>query len=195
MEYNEEIKKVVIRERPTVGDGEYEVCYNRVLEANNGKQPTSKQIIEALDDWRKPFTKGVSYASKEAWDAMYAQSERAARELLLQSSAEMKTLTALEKQAIELQRKAKEQEAKLNTWYAEFNGLPAKAAAYHTRLSVVTAQRNELDSAYLDVDFTAAYTALVGGNLAYTAKVDQLAARIATRDLRLSILKEIEAEC
>jgi hypothetical protein len=90
-------------------------------------------------------------------------------------SSELRTLTTLEKEAIELQRRAKEQEAKVNNWFTEWTGLPARAAAHREQLYGVEQQREALGDA-LDAQFEEAYTQLVKGNAQYAMKVDLLAA-------------------
>jgi hypothetical protein len=198
MKPNTEIKAEVLRERSNCGVAEYEVVLNRATAANDGKHPTSKQIIAALDEWRSQFGAttspiGGTYATEETWKKIHADSERAAREELLSSSAELRTLTTLEQEAIELQRRAREQEAKLNNWFTEWTGLPARAASFREQLGAVAQQRETLGDA-LDAEFAEAYAALVRGNVQFTAKVNQLAATIVTRQLRLTILKGIEDE-
>ena len=64
---------------------------------------------------------------------VYQESEKKAREQLLSSSAELSTLTDLERKAAEFQRRAKEQEAKLNAIFSDWSGIPARAAAYRNR--------------------------------------------------------------
>jgi hypothetical protein len=108
-------------------------------------------------------------------------------------SAELQTLTSLEKEAVEIQRKAKIQEQKLNKLFSEWSGLPARAEAYRARIAEVAAQRKALGPE-LDLEFEVCYEQLVSGNLAFTAKTDALNARIATRDLRLKLLKGFESD-
>jgi len=198
MKPNAEIKAEVLRERSNCGVAEYEVCLTRATEANDGKQPTSKQIIEALDAWRtqhgasvSPF--GSSYATEETWKKVAADSEKAARELLLESSAELQSLTAIEKQMFELQRQAKAQSDKLTAWFSEYSALPAKAAAANEQLGRIATERTALGDA-LDADFIDAYTALIRGDVQYTAKVAQLSATIVTRDIRLQVLDSLEVD-
>jgi hypothetical protein len=199
MKINNELKNEVLRERTNCGMAEYEVVLNRATTANDGKTPTSPQIIEALDEWRKQFSLGTvsgaagTYATEETWKRIYAESEKAAREELLSSSEELRTLTALEKEAVELQRKARAQEEKLNAWFNEYSNLPNKALSANDRLARVSEERKALGGP-LDAEFNEAYTALACGNLQFTAKVAQLTSTIATRELRLQILKRIEAE-
>ena len=198
MKHNEEIKAEVLRERSNCAVAEYEVCLARATEANNGKQPTSRQIVEALDDWRSRFGAtvsplGASYATEEAWRKVAADSEKAAREELLASSAELQSLNTLEKQALELQRQAKAQADKLAALFAEYSALPAKAASANEQLWKVTMEREALGEP-LNAKFNEAYTALVGGNLQFTAVTAQIAATIATRELRLQILDGIEVD-
>jgi hypothetical protein len=146
MEYSEEIKKELLRERSSCGNAEFEIAYGRALEANNGKRPTSKQIVDALDAWRAPFANETGIASvlksKEQWQEIYNASEKAARAELLQSSDELRTLNEPEARALEAQRQAAAQEQKLQGFWAEFQGLPSKANAYNERLSAIDAQRN-----------------------------------------------------
>jgi hypothetical protein len=193
MQYNKELKSEVLRERSSIGDGEYEVAYNRALETSKGKQPLVRQIVDEIDAWRNQFSNGATHATEEASKKIHADSERAAREELLSSSAELRTLTTLEKEAIELQRRAKEQEAKLNNWFTEWTGLPARAAAHREQLYAVEQQREALGDA-LDAEFAEAYTHLVKGSVQCAMKVDLLAAAIATRELRLMILDDIETD-
>jgi hypothetical protein len=63
----------------------------------------------------------------------------------------LKTLNDLEARALELQRQAAAQEARLQGFWYEFQGLPSKAQSYTDRLSAVEQQRNEL--AILDLAF------------------------------------------
>jgi hypothetical protein len=82
--YTEELQREERHERSNCGSAEMEVAFARASEANNGETPTSKQVVEALDEWRKQFSKdssiGSSLRTREAWEAIYAESERAARE-------------------------------------------------------------------------------------------------------------------
>jgi hypothetical protein len=198
MKPNAEIKAEVLRERSNCGVAEYEVCLTRATEANDGKQPTSKQIIEALDAWRtqhgataSPF--GASYATEETWRKVVADSEKAAREELLASSAELQSLNALERQALELQRQAKAHADKLAALFNEYSSLPNKAASANERIWKVAVEREALGEP-LETKFNEAYTKLVGGDLQFTAITAQYAATIATRELRLQILDGIEVD-
>ena len=186
------------RDRASALLAEFEVALNRAMEANDGNQPTARQIIEALDAWRtqhgasvSPF--GSSFATEEAWKKIAEDSEKAARELLLESSAELQSLTAIEKQLFDLQRQAKAQEAKLSAWYSEYSALPGKAASVNEQLGRIAAERTALGDA-LDGEFIDAYKALIADDVQYTAKVAQLSATIVTRDIRLSILDTLEAD-
>jgi hypothetical protein len=198
MKLNTEIKAEVLRARTNCGLAEYEVCLTRAAEANGGEQPTSKQIIEALDAWRtqhgasvSPF--GSSFATEEAWRKIAEDSEKAARELLLESSAELQSLTAIEKQLFDLQRQAKAQEDRLNAWFSEYSSLPAKAANANDRIWKATAEREALGEP-LEAKFNEAYTKLVEGDLQYTNITAQYAATIATREFRLRILDAMKVD-
>jgi hypothetical protein len=90
-----------------------------------------------------------------------------------------------------LQRRAQAQEAKLQGFWAEFQGLPSKAQSYNARIAAVEQQRKEL--AMLDLAFEGT---VVGSltNPQYNAKRDALAGRLAMRQQHLTILESAETE-
>ena len=112
---------------------------------------------------------------------------------MLESSKDLAELNALEAQQREIQRKAKAQAAKLEAAFAEWSGLPAKTITYRNRLAAVEAERTYL-TVTLDIDFEASYLKVLSGDQQHAVGTDLLAARIATRDMRLAILKGVEAE-
>jgi hypothetical protein len=124
---------------------------------------------------------------------VYQESEKKAREQLLSSSAELSTLTDLERKAAEFQRRAKEQEAKLNAIFSDWSGIPARAAAYRNRLDAIAAHRASL-SPELQLQFEQALEGLISGDTRYVAVCDMLASRFYSRDLRLRLLDGFQNE-
>jgi len=73
------------------------------------------------------------------------------------------------------------------------SALPQKAAAIRTRLNGIETERTALGPT-LDLEMEEAYRQYCSGNGQYRMVCDLLSARIATRELRLNILKSMETE-
>ena len=104
---NKELKREVFLQINYLGESEYALAYSRA------ETKDVATIVEAIQQHRKTFEDGrvasigsAAFASQEQWKALAGESERSARDLLMQSSSELAELDRLEKAAFEAKRLA-----------------------------------------------------------------------------------------
>src|SRR5215471_6190168 len=123
-----EIRREVALQINYLGDSEYALAYGRA------ETKDVATIVEAIQQHRKTFEEGrvasigsAAFASQEQWKALAAESERAARDILLGSSSELAELDRLEKAALETKRLADAKNRELELAWSEFSRIPERA--------------------------------------------------------------------
>jgi small-conductance mechanosensitive channel len=187
-------------EVPSLGIYEFQLAAHKVVEAN----PTLEGNIEAqlkaaVMDTRKQHGGNANYLSADAWQKVYAAAEAAARHELLDGNSLLAEVDELERTAREASEKARAKTAELNARLSEARGLPARIEALQDKLAAIEDQRTYLDKESLEQQFKSAYANWVlTNNVAHASELmesaNQISAVLATRDLRLSVLKQAERD-
>jgi hypothetical protein len=183
----------------SVGAAEFELAYQKAIEYTTTAYALSKAIDKEIGKFRDTLlgsgTIGTIAMSADAWNQHYQAADRKAREVLMSSSAEIRTLDELEAQALEAQRKANQKRAELEALYSEFVSLPARAANLTEKLENIQAIRTTLNLEALKAQFSELYRLpAIDGARQYTADVESVAAIISTVDLRLAVLADSETK-
>jgi hypothetical protein len=112
---NNDLKRTVALRVPYMTDAEYQLGYL------NAKERTENALVEAIEQHRKPFAEGRTVgvsgavgATKEQWQTIARDADKAAKAELLKNSAELNELERLEKIAQEARKDADQKERELN---------------------------------------------------------------------------------
>jgi hypothetical protein len=132
------------------------------------------------------------FASDANWKSIAAESEKAARDILLADSSLLQEADELTRRATEAKSLADAKNRELQSLWSDFQSLPGKADAINAKLADLQAERATLDLDKLNTAFAEHYRALLSGRTQDRMVLDFCAATIASRDLRLSIIAELE---
>jgi hypothetical protein len=142
--------------------------------------------------------RGRDVVSADNWEAISVASEKAARNILIESSSELAEVDELERKANEARRLANEKNRALEAAWNEFRVLPEKADKIKRQLEQIASGLESLDPAQLAEDFRRHYRAILDGGQADPFAQVQLAAVICTAPSRKEVLEEkrttLEAE-
>jgi hypothetical protein len=98
------------------------------------------------------------------WQAMAAESEKAARNILMQSSSELAELDRLEKAALEAKRLADAKNRELDEAWSDFSRIPERADKIKRELDGIAKLLGELKPETIEVDFKRHYKAMLNGS-------------------------------
>ena len=192
---NNELKRTVALRVPYMTDAEYQLGYL------NTTEKTENAIVEAIEVYRKPFAEGRTVgvsgavgATKEQWQAIARDSDKAAKAELLKSSAELVELNRLEKIADEARKAAEAKERELNALWSEYSSLPDRISATQAELDSIRSSISDLDPAKLNEAFKRHFRAVIDGGITDLFAQVQMAAVIVTTDLRREVFNEKAGE-
>src|SRR6516162_1788316 len=192
---NNELKRTVGLRVLYMTDAEYQVGYL------NAEEKTENSIVEVIEQHRKPFTEGRTVgvsgaigATKEQWQVIARDSDKAAKAELLKSSAELVELNRLEKIADEARKAAEAKERELNALWSEYSSLPDRISAAQRELESIRSSIADLDPAKLNEAFKRHFRAVIDGAITDPFAQVQMAAVIVTADLRREVLNEKAGE-
>jgi hypothetical protein len=162
---NEELKREVSLQINYLGDSEYALGYSRA------EKKDVATIVEVINKHRAQFTSGktsnigsAEFASATQWQALAAESDRAARDILLGSSSELAELDRLEKAALEAKRLADAKNRELESAWSEFSRIPERADKIKLELDGIAKLLGERKPETLEVDFKRHYKAMLNGS-------------------------------
>jgi len=188
---NKELKREVFLQINYLGESEYALAYSRA------ETKDVATIVEAIQQHRKTFEDGrvasigsAAFASQEQWKALAGESERSARDLLMQSSSELAELDRLEKAAFEAKRLADAKNRELESAWNEFSRIPERADAIRLELDGIAKLLQELEPEKIEADFKRHYKATLNGSAADPFAQTALAGLLVTRQLRKECLNE-----
>jgi hypothetical protein len=192
---NNEPKRTVALRVPYMTDAEYQVGYL------NAEEKTKNSIVEAIEQHRKPFAEGRTVdvsgavgATKEHWQAIARDSDKAAKAELLKNSAELIELERLEKIAVEARKAAAAKERELNALWSECNAIPDRISQAQNELEAIRSSIADLDPAKLDQEFKRHFRAVIDGGITDPFAQVQMAAVIVRADLRREVFNEKAGE-
>jgi len=172
-------------------DAEYQLGYL------NAAERTENAIAEAIEAHRGPFAEGRTVgvsgavgATKEEWQAIARDSDKAAKAELLKSSAELNELQRLEKIAEEARKAAEAKERELNALWSEYSATPDRISAAQRELESIRSAIADLELAKLNQEFRRHFRAVIDGGITDPFAQVQMAAVIVTADLRREVLNE-----
>jgi hypothetical protein len=141
---NEELKRTVSLRVNYMTEAGFQLGY---LKAEN---KTEGEIVAAIETHRKPFAEGRTVglnghvgATKEQWQAIARDSDKAAKAILLKNSAELSELERLEKIAEDARKAAEAKERQLNDWWTEYNNLPGRIEVVESSIAWAVRELNE----------------------------------------------------
>jgi hypothetical protein len=124
-----------------------------------------------------------------------SEAESAARRELLDGSATVAELDELQHRAAVAAEKARAKQAEFDRRWTEFQSLPAKHEAVGARLQNVLNEKASLDSETLQAQFKDIYRHVVlGTGVVSGDALAQFASIFETRELRITVLDELEVE-
>jgi hypothetical protein len=174
-----------------LGDSEYALALSRV------KTPDAAAIVEAIQQHRKQFEDGkitsigsATFAPAEQWKALAAESERAARNELLESSSELTEVNELERKAEEARQAADKANRELESAFGEFSRIPERADAIKLELDGIAKLLSELEIEKIEADFKQHYKAMLNGWTVDPFTQTTLAGLLVTCELRKECLNE-----
>jgi chromosome segregation ATPase len=190
-----EIEKLVSLRIPYLGEAEFALALLRAAERNENA------IVEWLENWRKPFAEGRTVglngsvgATKEQWQAISRDSNKAAQNELLQDSPELKALKALEETARKAREVAEAKDRELTALWSELNGLPAHIEKATNELESISKSLAELDANKARDEYKRLFRAIIDGANADRFAVAFAATDLVTVELRREVLSEKSAE-
>jgi hypothetical protein len=190
-----ELKREVALQVQYCGDSELALGYSRA------QIKTVASVVEEIQKFRAKYEAGkvsgiagATFASADNWKAIAAESEREARNILLGNSSLLSEVSDLEKKAAEAHRAAEQANRELEAVWNEYQTLPDKAAGINRRLVTLKADRESLDVEKLNADFREFYRAILEGALVDRMALVFQAGVIATRDLRLEVIGQLETK-
>jgi hypothetical protein len=189
---NHELKKELNLKFNYLGDSEILLGYSKAATKD------VNTIAELIDAHRKRFEQGrianigsAVFATAEVWQAIAAESDRAARSELLASSPELAQLSDLEAKALAAKQAAEAKERELQALWSEFQALPVKADAINLRLAQISNDLRSLDVEKLAEDWKATYRSILGGGRIFPETLTELAMTMYTADLRREVLTKL----
>jgi hypothetical protein len=192
---NEELKREVANQINYLGDSELALGYSRA------QIKTVASVVEEIQKHRKQFEDGkvasigsAAFACTEQWEALAAESERAARDILLGNSSLLSEVGELARKATEAKRLADEKNRELQFLWSDFQNVPEKADGINAKLANLRAERASLAVEKLNADFKEFYAKILQGTLVDHMALAHHAAVIATRELRLDVIAKLEGE-
>jgi hypothetical protein len=192
---NTELKNEISNQISHVGDSEIALAVSRAGSTD------VNAIAEEIRKHRAQYENGrvanigaATFASAEQWQALAAESDRAARAILMQGSAELTELDRLEKAATDAKRLADAKSCELSSAWREFSHIPERADAVKLELDGIAKLFAELEPGKIEADFKAAYTSMLNGAAADVFGQTALAGLLITRELRKECLNEKAAE-
>ena len=195
MEDNNELKRTVALRVLYMTEAEYQ------LGCLNAAERTENAIVEAIEAHRKPFAQGRTVgvsgavgATKEQWQAISRDADKAAKAELLKNSGELTELERLEKIAEEARKAAEAKELELNALWSEYSAIPDHISAAQRELESIRSSIADLNSAKLNEEFKRHFRAIIDGGIADPFAQMQMAAVIVTADLRREVLNEKAGE-
>jgi hypothetical protein len=190
-----ELKRTVALRVPYMTDAEYQLGYL------NAGEKTENAIVEAIENLRKPFAEGRTVgvsgavgATKEQWQAIARDSDKAAKAVLLKSSAELNELQRLEKIAEEARKAAEAKERELNALWSEYSAIPDRISAAQRELESIQNSIADLEPAKLNEAFQRHFRAVIDGAITDPFAQVQMAAVIITADLQREVFNEKTGE-
>ena len=154
-------------------------------------------IVEAITDYREQFEHGrvtsngaASFATKEVWETIAAESESSAKRELLKSSTLLAEMDELTRKAEEAKRLADERAAELNRLYSEHNSLPDKISSTQRELDATNLELKKCDADSIRAEYKRHFRAILDGANADQFSQVFLAAAIVTCDMRKEVLVE-----
>jgi hypothetical protein len=192
---NPELKKAISNEISYLGESELVLGYNRA------ETKDVKSIVAEIQSHRTQFENNrvssigcAAFASQETWRSITEASEQAARDILLEGSDLLSEATELTRKADEARRIAEEKSRFLQASWTEFQSLPGKAERSTSQLANLKAEREKLDLSKLNADFSDHYKKLLAGATQDNLVLALHAGVIATRELRLEVIGQLERD-
>jgi hypothetical protein len=192
---NPEIRREVANQINYLGDSELALGYSRA------QIKTVASVVEEIQKHRKQFEDGkvtsigsAAFASTQQWEALAAESERAARDILLGDSSLLSEVDELARKATEAKRLADEKNRELQSLWSDFRSIPEKEDRINAKLGNLRAERAGLAVEKLNTDFKELYGKILQGALVDHMALAYQATVIATRNLRLDVIAQLEGE-
>jgi hypothetical protein len=191
----DEIRKEVENQINYLGDSEYQLGCQR------SEIKTVASIVAAIEQHRKQFEGGrvaslmsAIFASDENWKKVAAESEKAARDILLAESSLLQEADELTRRATEAKQLAERKNRELQSLWNDFQSIPGKADAINAKLASLKVERDSLGIDKLNAAFADHYRALLAETTQDRMALDLRSGVIATRELRFQIIVELEGE-
>jgi hypothetical protein len=192
---NPELRREVALQIPYCGDNELALGYSRA------QIKTANSVAAEIQKFRTKYEAGkvssigsATFSSADNWKAIAAESDREARSILLGNSSLLTEVSELQAKAAEAQRTAEQANRELEALWNEYQSLPDKAAAINRLLENLRLDRESLDVERLNADFRDFYRAILEGALVNRMALVFQAGAIATRDLRLEVIGQLETK-
>ena len=160
------IKHEVDNQISYLGQSEFLLAVNRVEDASD-----VKTIVEFITEHRRQFEAGrvtsngcASFATKETYQAIAAESDAAAKRELLKSSALLFAVDALTRKAEEARKAAEAKERELNLLWQEYSALPNKISTAQRELDSINDALKDLDPEKLHNEFKRHFRLIIDGS-------------------------------
>jgi hypothetical protein len=176
--------------------GQYEF---RLAISKLGEGACVAEVVAAVEAHREPPMKALGcnigsavMLSTEAWRKLAEQSEAAAKRELLKDSKALQSVDVLLEKANAAAEAARKAQDEFNRLYNELDRIPASIDALNLRLSQIATSREQLNNAEATVKDL--YAAAIRGATVQAGSLEAWSGVVATREIRLGVLAEFEAE-
>jgi len=198
----EVIKQEVSKQHQQLSDSEFNRALGAALvDYTGGNTKLTVAISAEIETWRAKFTPGFTViggriaGSTAFWQKVYRDAEDAAKRELLAGSRELAELDALQAEATAAKQKADAKNAQLNAVFAEFNGIPDKAARLQHQLTNCGLERELLSEVKLAAQIKSNYLEwLQTGNQNRKIDADFFCAVLTQRAIKVSVIDELETQ-
>jgi hypothetical protein len=177
-----------------LGQFEYRLAISKL-----GANASLQDVIAAIEEHRAPFMREVGgnigssvMLSSSAWQKLANESDDAAKKILLSDSKAMRNVEDMISKAEVAAEVARKAQAEFDRLYAELDAIPAQKDALNLKLAQISNTRHDL--AHAEEIVKDLYAAALRGAIIERGALEMWSGLVATKQLRLDVLAEIESE-